>query len=308
MHRTHGGRYSIRVGLCATIAFLALPGASSPAGEQPLENATKELLGLVTSLADVPPGQADVQKRLREAFTEFETSTTKVRTWLAEHESAAAVYAKEDSVTPNWGVEHDYADAWNDLLTLARHHGVAPPKERHLVRERKPAFWNLVAAYPVSRRWRIEWPDEDQKSAVLTQKNASGKAIRTVIFYRYRWNTTYSGIGGENAQKLAEVLWKLEREVYAERARDASRSVEIRAFNKNVARSYYYFVRGPDPDDQREKRTRNWYFKGKRNTFCVQVIDELDASLATTELDRALQAEADAEIALVIDSISMAER
>ena len=308
MQRTHSHTIAIRLGLCATIALLVLPGVPSVAGEQPLESATKDLRELVTSLADVPVGQAGVQKRLHEAFAAFETSTTKVRTWLAEHDSAAVVYAKAEPATPAWGAEHEYAAAWNDLLTLARHHGVATGKERHLVKERKPAFWNLLATFPVSGRWRIEYPEEDQKSAVLTQKNASGKTIRTVVFYRYRWNTTYSGIGGENAQKLAEVLWKLECEVYAERARDASRSVEIRNLNKNVARSYYYFVRGPDPDDKREKRTRSWYFKGKRNTFCVQVIDELDASLATTELDRALQAEADPEIALVIDSISMAER
>ena len=287
--------------LCAA---LAAPAAS----EETPESAAKRVSQVVREVAAAAPADPAAKKRAQAAFAEFASTTGQARDWLDRNESAAVVYRSKEPVVPPWGAWHDYAAAWNDLLTASRRHGAAPPKEGHLVLERKPAFWNLRVAFPVSRRWRIEYPDEDQKSAVLTQRNFAGKVVRTVTFYRYRWDTEYSGVDGVNAQKLAEVLWKLDREIYAARARDASRSLETRALNKNVPRSCYYFARGPDPEDERDKRVRNWYFKGKRNTFCVEVVEELEPSFATTDADRALVSDDDPEIALVLGSIAVDER
>jgi hypothetical protein len=283
-------------------AALLLLAAGELAADDPAatDSATDRTQEAIERAKTAPRSDKEIQAFLKAEVAALAPVTANVRAWMEGPDDTGT----NANRPPDH--RHAFASAWNDLFTLSHLHGVPPPKAKLFMRPRKMDD-RLEYRYPVSTRWSADLPGEDQKRLVLTQKGFGGAVLRTLNVHVYRWDTTYSGVGGENCQKLAEVLWKLDKEIYANRARDASRGVEVKRLNAKIPRSYYYFARGVDPEKETLTKVQNWYFKGKRHTYALELIENLDEKVAKVEADKWLQAEGNVEIAAVLDSFAPVE-
>jgi hypothetical protein len=291
----HGGRpRHLAARLLLGAALLFVPARGPASADAALDAGIERADAAVARAKSAPKADKGLQAFLKAEMAALDPVTTTVRSWMD-----VLVNANKPA-----DERHAYASAWNDLLTLTHLHGVSPGKAKHFLRERKVED-QLMYQYPVSTRWTAEYPNEDQKKLVLTQKGFGGAVLRTLMVHVYRWNTVYSGVGGENCQKLAEVLWKLDKEIYANRARDASRGVEVKRLNAKIPRSYYYFARGVDPVKETLTKVQNWYFKGWATTFAIELVENLDEKVVKVDPDKWLQAEGDPEIAAVLDSFAL---
>ena len=164
-----------------------------------------------------------------------------------------------------------YADVFNQLLTLAKYH-----KSR--IRESYIGYWawsgkgNMQLLVPVRRGWTIKYHDDkDQHCSSISQRDPNKDLIALVQVHRYKWNTTYSGVGGENARKLAEGIHESDRESAREDG-DRCTGLKTKRFNKHFTRSHYYRVKYKDPKVGFAFYRDEYYVKGTWSTFNIVVL------------------------------------
>ena len=164
------------------------------------------------------------------------------------------------------------AETWNDMVTVGRYHGVKQP--RYILEQFRMAYGRLIAAVPATSRWRWKWPSSDQLNLHLRMLRPEKKSVlRYVKLWRYKWTTVYSGVGGENAKRLAEVIYDLDRDKAKTTGKRVSKRLLVRKLNLKFRRSYYYYVETYDSDLKEDILTTNYYFKGRSATFSLEIID-----------------------------------
>ncbi|MEE8106541.1 MAG: hypothetical protein V3T86_13480 [Planctomycetota bacterium] len=166
-----------------------------------------------------------------------------------------------------------FAQTWNEMITVAHFHGLKP-KGGYILERISFAYGRLIGAVPVSTRWRWKWPRTDQLAVEFRILRPDEKSVmRHIKVWRYKWNTVYSGVGGENAKKLARAILEIERDNARGTGRKASKTVGVRKLNRHFPRAHYYFAQTFDDDLQKDVTSRNYYFKDKTARFCVEVIE-----------------------------------
>lgn len=198
----------------------------------------------------------------------------------ALRKAAAALRPHEKAVRKGcWTVKkvptrlRPFAEVWNEMVTVGHYHGVRT-KGGYILERLRIAYHRLLAGVPVTSRWRWKWPSSDQLSAQFRLLRPGGKSVlRYIKVWRYKWNTLYSGVGGENAKELAEEILDLEKIDARRSGRKVSKQITVRKLNRHFRRCYYYYAETFDEDLEEAVVSRNYYFKGKTATFCVEVID-----------------------------------
>ena len=165
-----------------------------------------------------------------------------------------------------------FAGMFNELLTVGAMHGVKF-REKYICWTISIAKRRLLISMPVTPRWSIKYDRGSQHVGTLTQNRPSGKPLRVIKIWRYKWNTVYSGVGGENCKKLAERIWELDRDEARAVGGKASSKVRPRKLNNDFKRAYCYEVEMLDADLNQRIRRREIYIKGKSATMSFEVTD-----------------------------------
>lgn len=163
-----------------------------------------------------------------------------------------------------------YAWFFNEFLTLAAYHKVTV-REAYIAYARTLGLGRLDSMIPVGRLWDWDYPeDEDQHTVTITQKRASGGVLCQIEVHRYKWNTRYSGVGGENAKKLADVLCDIDDGIARDDG-DKCSKLKVKKFNRNYKRAHFYKVDYKDPAPGKPLVREEYYVKGRRTTFNFQI-------------------------------------
>jgi hypothetical protein len=166
----------------------------------------------------------------------------------------------------------DFAAKLNELLTVSKMHGVSHPA-KYICWSRTLARQRLLVEVPVSRHWKIKYHSRDQHVATVTQTRPNGKPLRVMKVWRYKWNTIYSGVGGENCKKLAEVILEQDRLEAKLAGGKASSKVRVKKLSTEFKRAYWYEVKLFDSDLDANVRRREIYIKGVSATINLEIVD-----------------------------------
>jgi hypothetical protein len=169
------------------------------------------------------------------------------------------------------------AGIWNDAVTVARYHGVAARPA--YVLDTIPTFQDagISLSFPSSDRWTYTYTRKSQHILSIFQKTAAGKTVCEVKVWFYRWDTDYSGVGGENYVKLAKVMLEADRAAMAGARVKASPRVQAAHLNPEFPRAQTYFVEGLDAEEGAYVRRLNYYLKDKSRTYNVELVVHIDA-------------------------------
>jgi hypothetical protein len=247
-------------------SFVSSPGTSAEAdpGPDDLARITSEAGPKVEELRKAARGSPEAAAALREAMEGLRPFADGVRKQVREDREKATE------------AQRAFAHRFNELLTLARFHKVTI-REEYICETRAVARKRLLVEIPVTPYWKLEHKSEDQLTTVLTQSRPNGKPLRTVEVWRYRWDTNYSGVGGENYKALAEQIYELDREEARALGGKAS-ALQVKRLSRDFKRAYYYAVELHDPDLKKDVRRREYYIKGKGATFNFAIVDFWEAS------------------------------
>jgi hypothetical protein len=167
----------------------------------------------------------------------------------------------------------EFQALWNDAVSLGHFHGVKKVPDFQL-QTRDFSLQPLRAGLPVGRGWALKEhrivPNE-QLCAEITRSLAEGRVTRHVKIWFYKWNTSYSGTGGENAKGLAEKDLENDREGMKKISFRSNRVVTAR-LSRGFPKTSYYEIAGED-EKLGPLRRRNYYVKGKTTTYNFEVIE-----------------------------------
>lgn len=279
-----------------TFAF-ALTAAAAPAEVAAEEGAGRdaaviEARKVVEAARKAPKGQAETTKALKEARASLEPFASGIR---AAHWD------------PGKGEKNvAFAATWNGILTLCGFHGVSGKFE--FVLDRNEVLWKRYhLGLPTSTAWSWKYnadpKNNDQLHMFVDQQRPNGKKLRQIKVWTYRWDTVYSGVGGENYKGLAKMMFDVDRDITARSKRKSSNAVTAKRMNAEFDRVYYYFVEGLDVDEEKRLRRDNYYMKGSNLSFNFEVITYLDPTEGDDEVTKWQCGEGDPEIAAVLESL-----
>jgi hypothetical protein len=251
-------------GVLAILALAGLAQAKEPTTAE-LDAAVKRAKPLVAKARKAERKAKEAKEALREAEAAMRPYAKAVR------EGCWTLKKVPKRLRP-------FAETWNEMVTVGRYHGVKT-KGGYILERIRFAYHGLLGGVPVSSRWRWKWPSTDQLSVHFRLlRPGSDSVLRYIKVWRYRWDTLYSGVGGENAKELAEEILELEKIDARREGRKVSKKVTVRKLNRHFRRCYYYYAETFDVDLEEHVVSRNFYFKGKTATFCVEVIDRKKAA------------------------------
>lgn len=263
----------------ARLVCIALSGAALQLSvyadgidEPALKRATAEAGKLIDEARKAKPKSKDAKIAVKEAYAKLEPFEKEVR----------RLYEKEKGITK---ASSAFAQRFNELLTTAEMHGVRPRAD-YICWTRTLARKRLRVELPVSSHWTLRYERGTQHVATLKQTRPNGKPLREIKVWRYKWDTVYSGVGGENCRKLAEVILELDREEAKLAGGKASSKVYVRKLNREFKRAYWYKVEMYDSKLDAKIRRREMYIKGKSATFNFEILEHISAQKTDDHVTR----------------------
>jgi len=167
-----------------------------------------------------------------------------------------------------------WAAAWNEALTLSRFHQLKPTFDYAM--EQVTAVRNSIQfGVPKGRGWRFDakTPGKDEQSwGVVSRTLSDGRKAADIDISEYRFDTIYSGTGGENAAELAKDRLLYDREQFS-KVDSSSQQAATRSLGKGFSRAYYVEVVGTLAKDAGPGRMRTWFTKGKVRTYAFDVTE-----------------------------------
>ena len=153
-------------------------------------------------------------------------------------------------------------------------------KAGYIAREQQVAFERLIVDHPISSNWKVEWAAQNstQLHGTYVQMRPDGTPLREIKIWRYRWDTTYSGVGGENYKKLAAEIQAIDKEDARSLPGTKVSPLRVRKLSREFRRAYHWTVSTENSDGDLMLRTTNWYFKGRSATFCFEIIEHFVTS------------------------------
>ncbi len=249
---------ALSVGLAVGVLF------APPAPQVCADDKWTELETALVAARAAPQGDKEAVKALTAALTAVAPAAGDLRKLILDDQRAAYAQIR-------------FAQAWNDSLNALQYHGANTQHEYVLVTARTNTTGGISMRLPLSALWTWKYPKTDQHILSVMQYGNKSKLLRHMKIWRYRWDTLYSGVGGENYSKLAKVMHELDRDSMAKQGRKASTRVTAKRLNAEFSRAQFYFVEGFDVDEEARIRRRNYYVKAPNTTYNFEVIDYLDA-------------------------------
>ena len=253
--------------------------------------AVREAMPIVEAARKAAKGNADTCKALKAARASLEpfAAATRAAHWSEIGEKSVA-----------------FANTWDALLTLSEFHGA--PGKPEFVLDRNEILWKrYLLGLPIGNAWSWEYntnaKDKDQLHMFVNQKRPNGQKLRQIKVWTYRWDTVYSGVGGENSKGLAKMMHDVDRDSTAKSGRKVSPEVTAKKLNAEFDRVYYYFVEGLDVDEEKHLRRDNYYMKGNNLTFNFEVITYLDPTDGDDEVTKWQAGQTDPEVKAVLESL-----
>ncbi len=285
--------WSGTLGLCLAAALLFGPAHAEEGDAAEAVDPIAAATEIIKKARTVKQGDGDVKKQLKAL--------------LDTHRDAAKAVVTAYAAPKGSGIETPrgagrLASMWNELLTVSHYHGLKP-KDRYALRP----FLQVRGArfgVPYSGLWTPGRGDGDQLATQIYRKTPDGDTVRHIKVWAYRWDTIYSGVGGENYKKLAKEMHELDRDSMSKKGRKASTKVQTKRLNKEITRSYYYYVQGFDVDLEKTIRRRNYYIKGKNITLNFEVIDMFDPEEGEDPVTQWVRTQEDPETAPLLATIS----
>ncbi len=249
-------------GLNAVLVWIAPATRVAQAADMPEPRALKKAI-------DDSADAVATARSAKQACPAAKTAVKSAMKVLRPHAKAMRIaYVKAEERMK--GVYRQFAGHFNEALTLAAYHKVTV-REAYIAYARRIGFGRLDSLIPVSPHWRWDFPeDEDQHCVTITQARRSGGVLAQIEVHRYKWNTIYSGVGGENAEKLADVLCEIDDDIARDDGDKCSR-VKVKKFSRNFKRSHFYKVTYKDPAPGKPAVREEYYVKGRTATFNFQI-------------------------------------
>lgn len=284
---------------CVLLAALALASVAGRAsGEDDAESRKAAVASAKTVVADArkaKQGHPDAQKALKAARASLEPFMGDARAALKSGSRADAA---------GWFF---LTKLWNELLTVSAYHGLSV-KGAYALRSDEILWKRYLLGLPANEAWSWRYnadsKNNDQLHMFVDQMRPNGKPLRRIKVWTYRWDTVYSGVGGENYKGLAKMMHEVDRDSTAKTKRKSSPAVTARKLNGEFSRVYYYFVEGFDVDAEQTLRRDNYYMKGDNLSFNFEVISYLDPTEGDDEVTKWQCGESDPEIEAVLESLA----
>ncbi len=191
---------------------------------------------------------------------------------------------------------------WNESISLGHFLGLKPLPD-YAPEEVRMTSHPVKFAFPFGRGWNflpLRPGKDDQLWGEISRTLPNGRVTCRIRFWIYRWDTVYSGTGGENAKGLAEGNFEADRENMTKVTSRSPRVVTTR-MSRGFPKASFYEVAGVD-DKLGPARRRNYYVKGASTTYNFEVIE----MRKTEEADDAFTAwqcqGPDPELAYLIES------
>jgi hypothetical protein len=157
---------------------------------------------------------------------------------------------------------------------------------------------------PVGRGWKFQPMrpgQDDQQWGAITRTLGEAKKVREIKIWVYSWNTVYSGVGGENAKGMAEMMMESDRFGMKKVSFRSNRIVTAR-MGRGFPKTSFYEISGED-EAFGPMRRRNYYAKGTTSTYCFEVLEYRKTEAAPGSYER-WQAEGDdPELDAVLDAM-----
>jgi hypothetical protein len=166
-----------------------------------------------------------------------------------------------------------FQGAWNEMVTLFNYHGAKPVPDYQLKAVRM-ASHPIQIGLPVGRGWTYTDldPGEDQQFwGTVKRTLPNARMVCEIKIWVYRWDTVYSGTGGENAKGLAEGAMGGDREGMKKVSFRSPRIV-TKGMSRGFPKTSYYEIVGED-DKLGPVRRRNYYVKGSNTTYNFECIE-----------------------------------
>lgn len=285
----------MRIGMaCVVLLGLGLGArAARPEGEAGTDP-VQELALATQEARKAPKGEKTVVKRL----------DTVVRALTPRVDALRATVSRSEALGRDNAI---MIARWNDALTTLRWHGATAPAYA-VVSKTTFAGFGLQLSYPYGTRWTYQYSGKnDQLLLTLTQKSLDGAVLSVVKFWTYRWDTTYSGVGGENYVKLAKTMLEVDREAMVGPGAKASPRVIATSLSPQFPRAQFYFVEGDDADEEARVRRLNYYLKDGQRTYNVEMIVRTEAQPEEDPLTLWQRTDADPERGNLLKTLSSVE-
>ena len=195
-----------------------------------------------------------------------------------------------------------FLSLWNKVVTLGEYHGVKGLPEYRTQDVTLPAY-PIRGRIPVGRGWWMGAPKDDmdgQLCGEILRNISDTRVIRQVRVWVYRWDTVYSGTGGENAKGLAEKDMNADRGGMKKVTFRSQRVVTAR-LSAGFPKTNFYEIVGET--DGGPIRIRNYYVKGSTTTYNFEVREFRRTDTADSPFVKWQIAETDPELASILASL-----
>jgi hypothetical protein len=167
----------------------------------------------------------------------------------------------------------EFESFWNLAVSLGHYHALKPLPEYRLAVEKMDNH-PIQFGLPIGRGWvfsAMTPAKGDQLWGEIVRTLPNARMVRKIRFWIYRWDTVYSGVGGENAKGLAEGDFAADREGMTRVTARSARVITAR-LSRGFPKTSFYEVAGTD-DKLGPARRRNYFVKGSSTTFNFEVIE-----------------------------------
>ena len=196
----------------------------------------------------------------------------------------------------------EYETIWNEGASLGAYHGLKPLPEYRL-EEKRMRTHPIRFGVPSGRGWAFKEMvpgKDDQLCGEVSKTLPNGRLVRRIQFWFYRWDTVYSGTGGENAKGIAEGNFLADRGNMTKVTARSPRVITAR-MSRAFPKASFYEVAGVD-DKLGPARRRNYYVKGSATTYNFEVVEMQKTEETDDPWTRWQTAAPDPELEAVLES------
>lgn len=280
-----------------TLVLVALLPGSAAADKIPpvqrYQEAVDKFKPILGRLVRASPKDRDAKKTLKSTFDEMVELAEPLRAPVL----GSTRWAK--------GAYSEFIKLFNRAVLL---HGFFDTKckEDFICWQLEVGYRRMVMLIPAEMGWGWKWSKEEQLSVTMTCRNRHRRMISEIEIWYYRWDTLYSGVGGENAKKLAERIRDIDVSKAKEKGGKVSR-IKIQRLSRDISRAYVYTIRDAKRTSDCSLIKREIYVKGRTATFNIATREAVKAHDSESKFDAWRRSSGDADLDFMLSSLRFKE-
>jgi hypothetical protein len=251
-------------------------------------------------LPKTPAEALDWSKELIEAARKAKSAETP--------EIAKGIRRAVDWMQPFVGkgsADDSWAATWNEALTLSRFHGNKPTGD-YVLRADSAVQDTIAFGLPTGGDWTFtaKYPGKGEQCWGEIVRSGAGRMGAKLEIDCYRFDTVYSGVGGENATGLAKQSFGWYREKFT-KVESGGKQVTAKPLSRAFDRAQFFEVVGQTAEGP--ARVRVFLAKTKLRTYGVNAWQYRDVKEGDSPLETWRRGGDDPELEAILASFEERE-